>query len=261
MWWPVIFGILAFNSVLAIVHFAGPKSIVLTWIPGRILVLVISLASVDALQDMIRYTWASSIIPVTFLVIFHTASSYNGRLPRFGKANCHWAATWIVSVVTMAVTIVIIGIFGNDILYLVTGIIATLLNIVNVTCAPQHIEKNEIKFTPTYIVGINVLVFGVLFGIHELIGAGELVWAGILSNIPLLAMALIAGATCIDSKKAVISIHQHVYMLSYQIWPNMAILSALWVTRKQLLFERLCISLIALIIVISIQYLFIKSKL
>ena len=49
---------------------------------------------------------------------------------------------------------------------------------------------------------------------------GEIIWAGIVSNVPLLAMALIAGASCHNSEKSIKSVRQHIYMLAYQTWPN-----------------------------------------
>jgi len=161
----------------------------------------------------------------------------------------------------MIFAIVIIGFFRNDMLYLISGIVATLLNIVNVLHAPHHIEQHNIHFTWTYIISTNIVVFGVLFGIHELIYTGEIIWAGVLSNVPLLAMALIAGASCHNSDKAIRSIRQHIYMLAFQTWPNMAVLAVLWLTYELNTVIQIVVSLSALIVVMGIQYIVIKPKL
>jgi hypothetical protein len=264
MWLAVILGIISLNAMLAIIHYTGPKTIVLTWIPGRVLILVLSLLNNDALKDMIHYTWAASIIPVLYLVIFHLATlrmDKIGGLPRFGKATSQWICTWIISICFMTFAVVTIGFFRNDIVYLISGIIATLLNIVNVLHAPQHIEQHKIQFTWFYIIATNIVVFGVLFSIHELINSGEIIWAGIVSNVPLLAMALIAGASCHNSEKSIKSVRQHIYMLAYQTWPNMATLAVLWLTYEQSIVIQVVGSLAALIIVIGIQYSIIKQKL
>jgi hypothetical protein len=115
-------------------------------------------------------------------------------------------------------------------LYVVLGTTAIVLNIINVKDAPQHLEQEHVQLTTEYVIGTNIIILSVLFAMNALLDGGYLVWAGIISNIPLLAVVLLLGSTCSVSPTAVKMTRQHIYMLSYQTWPNMAFVGILWAT-------------------------------
>jgi hypothetical protein len=233
MWLTILISTLVLNIVMFMVHYTGPKGIILTWIPGRTLLLIVSLLHKPELLETLRYTWAAGVVPVTFLLAFHAGVrvlEQKGRLPRFHCAKRQWVVIWLVALIIMAAVILLIGFVESVTLYVVLGTTAIVLNIINVKDAPQHLEQEHVQLTTEYVIGTNIIILSVLFAMNALLDGGYLVWAGIISNIPLLAVVLLLGSTCSVSPTAVKMTRQHIYMLSYQTWPNMAFVGILWAT-------------------------------
>lgn len=231
MWTSVLISAVVFNAVMFFIHALGPKGIVLTWIPGRSLVLIASLLHKPELLQTLQYTWAAGIVPVVFLIPLHVGVDYLfrvGRSPRFSCAALKWGCIWLITIIMMVLAVLLIGIAQSQTLNIVLGALAVVLNIYNLKDAPQHLQAEKVGFSVVYVVGTNAIVLGVLAIMNALLNAGELVWAGIVSNIPLLALVLIAGSTCKTTPDAIKMTKQHIYMMSYQIWPNMAFVGVLW---------------------------------
>lgn len=216
------------------IHVMGPKGIVLTWIPGRTLLLIVSLLHKPELLETLQYTWAAGFVPVTFLLPLHIGvralATSGRRFPRFSCAKMQWVAIWLATIVTVVIAVLLIGISRSNALNVSLGILAILLNMFNVKDAPLHLQHEDVSLTVQYVIGTNAIVFSVLALMNHLLDKGELVWAGIVSNIPLLAVVLIAGSTCRATPEAITLTGQHIYMMSYQIWPNMAFVGMLWAT-------------------------------
>ena len=262
MWWSILAGTCILNAMMLMVHYLGPKGILLSWIPGRTLMLVFSLLHKNEFIDTLRYSWASGLVPVVFLAALHGGirlMERRGRLPRFHCATKQWSLYWSLALSAMAGIICLIGFVHQPVLYLGLGIFAILLNIVNVTDAPQHLSGN-LHLSLEYIIGVNIIVIGLLVAVNELIDMGELVWAGILSNVPLFAFILMLGATVQATPEALKTMGQHIYMLSYQIWPNMAFVGVLWGTAPFVSNEVGCVIATAgMLVILTVQYSMIKS--
>lgn len=263
MWFTVFVSAIVLNVLLLMIHALGPKGILLTWIPGRTILLLFSILNKNTLQDTLRYTWAAGIIPINFLIPLHLGVrllSSNGRMPRF-TCSSTWIPVWVSALTLMALGVLLIGLVDSVALDISLGIVAIFFNLFNIHDAPKHIQNDKVNMTAGYIIGTNVIVFGVLFLVHIVLQRGELVWAGILANVPLMAFVLIAGSTCESTPKAITLTGQHVYMLSYQIWPNMAFVGCLWATLPlgpEISFVLACV---ATICVLGLQYYFIKNLL
>jgi len=233
MWFALVISTVVLNVVMFMVHCTGPKGILLTWIPGRTLLLIVSLLHKTELLETLRYTWAAGLVPVTFLLALHVGVrvlEQEGRLPRFHCAKRQWALIWLVALLIMAAVIMLIGFVESVAMYIALGTTAIVVNILNVRDAPKHLEQEHVQLTLGYVVSTNIIILSVLFSMNALLDGGYLVWAGIISNIPLLAVVLLLGSTCSASPTAVKITRQHIYMLSYQTWPNMAFVGILWAT-------------------------------
>ena len=233
MWLALLISTVGLNVVMFMVHYTGPKGIILTWIPGRTLLLIASLLHKPELLETLRYTWAAGLVPVTFLLALHAGVrvlEQKGRLPRFHCAKRQWTFVWFVALVVMAAIILLIGFIESVPLYVGLGTAAVMLNTINVRDAPKHLEQEHVDLTAEYVIGTNVIILSVLFSMNALLDGGYLVWAGIISNIPLLAIVLLIGSTCNASPTALTMTRQHIYMLSYQTWPNLAFIGILWAT-------------------------------
>jgi glucose uptake protein GlcU len=117
------------------------------------------------------------------------------------------------------------------------------------------------KFTYYYIIFINVLAVGALVAIDQLVELGEIQWAGISTNFPILAAMLLAGSTCTTTQEAMRTTTQHVYMLAYQTWPSMAFVGVLWGAEPFGQVTSIVLASAAVIIVLFVQYSMIKSEL
>lgn len=263
MWWSILIGTLILNVMMLVVHYLGPKGILLTWIPGRTLMLVFSLLHKPEFIETLRYSWAAGLVPVVFLAALHGGirlMERRGRLPRFHCATKQWSLYWSLAIASMVGIVCLIGFVQQPALYLVLGIVAIILNIVNVTDAPQHLSENKVQLSVEYVVGINLIVIALLVAVNELIDRGELVWAGILSNVPLFALILMLGATVQPTPEALKNMGQHIYMLSYQIWPNMAFVGVLWGLDPFVSNEiGGIIATVAMLLILAVQYTMIKN--
>lgn len=263
MWFTVFVSAVVLNVLLLLIHVLGPKGILLTWIPGRTILLLFSILKKNTLQDTLRYTWAAGIIPINFLIPLHLGVrllSSNGRAPRFACSSS-WLPVWISALILTTLGVLLIGLVDSVALDISLGIVAIFFNLFNIHDAPKHIQNDRVNLTVGYIIGTNVIVFGVLFLIHIVLQHGELVWAGILANVPLMAFVLIAGSTCESTPKAITLTGQHVYMLSYQIWPNMAFVGCLWATLPLGAEISFVLACVATLCVLGLQYYFIKNLL
>ena len=263
MWWSILIGTLALNVMMLVVYYLGPKGILFTWIPGRTLMLVFSLLHKPEFIDTLRYSWAAGLVPVVFLAALHGGirlMERRGRLPRFHCATKQWSLYWTLALAAMAGIVCLIGFVHQPGLYLGLGIFAILLNSVNVMDAPQHLTGNQVQLSFEYIIGVNIIVIGLLVAVSELIDMGELIWAGILSNVPLFAFILMLGSTIQPTPEALKTTGQHIYMLSYQIWPNMAFVGVLWGTAPFVSNEIGCIIATAsMLVILIVQYSMIKN--
>ncbi len=223
MWLSILISAAILNAVMLLVHYAGPKGIVLTWIPGRTLILIFSLLHKPELKDTLIYTWASGIVPVTMLLALNISvrTMKKRRVPRFRCAKNYWIYTWILTILATAAAIALIGLTTSHILHYIFGGLAISLNVFNIMDSPQHLEQDHVQLSFEYVFGVNVVVFGALAAMDALLEAGFFVWAGIVSNVPLLVIILIAKSTCEPTPQAIKMTGQHIYMLSYQTWPNM----------------------------------------
>ena len=161
MWLTIIAGVVILNIVLFIIHFSGPKAIALTWVPGRVIVLVISMLHKTELHNWLQITWAASMIPVSLLAIFHFTLRYvanKGRLPRFYCAIPQWLVCWCLGILAMIAAAAACIFIENPYILFFIGIVAAYLNIVNVMDAPIHLQQIPIKFTAWYVIGTNIVV-------------------------------------------------------------------------------------------------------
>ena len=137
---------------------------------------------------------------------------------------------------------------------------AALGNVVNVSDAPAQLQQQHLKFTAYYVLFINALAIGALVTIDHLIQLGEVEWAGICSNFPILAAMLLAGSTCTTTEQAMRTTTQHVYMLAYQTWPAMAFVGMIWATEPLMGIYSVGLGSLAVIIVLGIQYTMVKNE-
>lgn len=264
MWTALLVSTIVLNVVMLIVHYTGPKAIILTWLPGRTLLLIASLLHKPALLETLRYTWAAGLLPVTFLIMIHLGVRIlekKGRMPRFHCAKRQWSVVWASAFVVMFMVTLLIGFIESIPLYIGLGTAAILLNILNIKDSPSHLEQEHVKLTFEYVLGTNFIILAVLFIMNQLLDQGYLVWAGIISNIPLLAIILLIGSTCSASPQALTMTKQHIYMLSYQTWPTMAFVGVLWASLG-LGNDMACVLAgTAMVVVLGIQYYMIKTLL
>ena len=269
MIWPIedtvtlIIGILCTNILLAIVHKLGPAGIIVTWIPGRVIVLAISILNSkrnDSMEQVLEVAWASHILTVVFLCAFHMFvrwMSWSKRLPRFGCAIKHWLAAFIL----MGVVCIILWAFPSTQMYIGMGTLALVMNLVNIEHAPKHLKNTKMKFTPLYLISANVVYIALTLGVHLLIEYGYIVYAGLVSNLPLFSIALFASSSCRDTPLAIQMTAQHVYMLAFQTWPSMAFLGILWVLLPQGSVIALSCAGMGAVATMAVQYFVVKARL
>jgi hypothetical protein len=263
MWLTVILSIVLLNLSLLVIHHVGSKAIMLTWIPARSIVLVISMLRKKELIGWLKVTWASSAVAVSFLVVFHFTLRLlkKGRMPRFSCAHKEWILCWIIAIAVTSGATIAVRYTDNDYIYFAIGILAAYMNVINVTDAPGQLQQNHIKFTTYYVIFINLLAVGALVTIDQLIQRGEVEWAGICSNFPILAAMLLAGSTCTSTTESMRTTTQHVYMLAYQTWPSMVFVGVLWGAEPLGQTTSLILGSTALIIVLLVQYSMVKTEL
>ncbi len=261
MWTTVLISVIVLNTIMALIHVLGPKGIILTWVPGRTLILIASILHEDNLVQTLTYTWASGILPVAFLIPMHMGVyllGFKGRSPRF-ECSWIWVVVWLFTIAILIGIVVLIGSTQSVALQLTIGIFAIFFNISNMTDAPQHIQEERVELTATYVIGTNIVIIGILALIHIAIDRGEVVWAGILSNIPLMAFILIAGSSCRATPQSLKMTAQHIYMLSYQTWPNMAFVGTLWAALPLGVTTACILASTVMVVTLIIQFIFIKN--
>lgn len=264
MWTSVLLSAIIFNAIMLFIHMLGPKGVVLTWIPGRTIVLIASLLHKPELIETLQYTWAAGIVPVVFLIPLHIGVDYlfrAGRTPRFSCASLKWGCIWLTTITMMVLAVLLIGMAHSQTLNIALGALAVVLNIYNLQDAPQHLQSEHGGLTIAYVIGTNAIVLGVLAIMNALLDAGKLVWAGIVSNIPLLALVLIASSTFQNTPDAIRMTRQHVYMMSYQIWPNMAFVGILWASIPMGSVNACIIASVGTLLLLGIQFYCIKKML
>ena len=264
MWASVILGTIGLNIVMFVIHYSGPKAIVMTWVPGRIIIFVLSMLNKTELRDWLQVTWSSSIIPVSFLAIFHFAircMKSKGRLPRFSCAFVPWTIAWSMAIITLLAAIGLCMFIENPYIAFSMGIFAIYLNIVNVLDAPERLQESHIKFTAAYILSTNAIVVSILVTIDQLIERGYVKWAGVVAHVPILSIILLSGGMCTDTESAIRTITQHIYMLAYQTWPSMAFIGVVWGGSALGTPIALTLASISVIIILLIQYTIVKTKL
>lgn len=264
MWLGVILAVLFMNAILFISHKAGPKATFLTWIPGRVIVLVFRQMHKTEFLEWIKITWASSIISVSFLAVFHYSLRYiahKGRIPRFSCAHKEWFVCWAFAVGTAVAGMITCLYTDNDYILFSLGILAAYLNVVNVVDAPNHLQHKDIKIGIGYIITVNIAIIIVLVLIDQLIENGYTKWAGLSGSIPLLAAGILAGSSCAETETALADTSQHIYLLAYQTWPGMAATGILWWANPLGTIPATVMAGIACLTVIGIQYAMIKTKL
>ena len=231
----------------------------LTWVPSRSIVLVLSMIHKKDLIQWLQITWAASSITVAFLAVFHFTlrALQRGRLPRFSCAHKEWVLCWTIALLVAGGTTTWVYYTNN---YLILGLMAALGNVVNVSDAPAQLQQQHLKFTAYYVLFINALAIGALVTIDHLIQLGEVEWAGICSNFPILAAMLLAGSTCTTTEQAMRTTTQHVYMLAYQTWPAMAFVGMIWATEPLMGIYSVGLGSLAVIIVLGIQYTMVKNE-
>lgn len=215
------------------------------------------------LIQWLQISWAASFCPVAFLAVFHFTlrALQRGRVPRFSCAHKEWILCWVIALLLISGTTIGVYYTNNHYIYLAIGLVAALVNIVNVTDAPAQLQQQGIKFTVYYIIFINLLAIGALIAIDQLIQHGEVEWAGICSHFPILAAALLAGSTCTTTQQSMRTTTQHVYMLAYQTWPSMAFIGVVWATEPLFGSYSVALGSIAVVAVVGIQYTMIKNEL
>ena len=263
----LLVGVLCTNILLAIVHKLGPAGIIITWIPGRVIVLAVSILNSkrkDTMEQVLEVAWASHILTVVFLCAFHIFvrwMSWSKRLPRFGCAVKHWLVCWLAAFTFMGAICILLWAYPFTEMYVGIGFTALIMNGVNIEHAPKHLKNEKMKFTPLYLLGANAVYIALTIGVHWLIEYGLIVYAGLMSNLPLFAIALFASSSCRDTPMAIRMTSQHVYMLAFQTWPSMAFLGTLWILLPQGSVVALCIAGTAAVITMAIQYFVVKARL
>jgi len=264
MWTTIVGGTLVLNIMLLVIHLIGPKAITLTWVPGRAIILVLNMLHKTELNQWLQITWTASLIPVSFLAIFHFALRYmtkKGGQPRFSCATQFWVLCWLLAFLVMAAAVTVCILVENTYFLFAIGMVAAYLNIVNVVDAPLRLRDTHLKFTLWYVIGTNAVVITAFLTIDHLIEQGYVQWAGVASNIPLLPIVLLAGSTCSETEETVQAINQHVYMLAYQSWPAMAFVGTVWGTHQLGNVLSLSMATLTVTIVLLIQYLMVRNKL
>ena len=182
-------------------------------------------------------------------------------MARFSCAHTHWIAVWTTAIMTIVATVTLCIYVENAYAAFFLGIVAIYLNIVNVLDAPEQLQASHITFTPGYIISTNAIVISMLLAIDQLIERGYVKWAGVAANVPILAIILLSGASCMDTEAAIRTITQHIYMLAYQTWPMMSFVGVLWGAYPLGTVISLSLASVASLVVLFIQYSIVKTKL
>lgn len=260
MWMSIIGSLVATNLLLLAIYLTGAAGIMFTWIPGRTIIVCLSLLSLPKEQLVLPLLTniASHIIPVVFLVVFRIGIfTSKGRQPRFAS-HPMWSIVWLVALFVMVGAFVSLWSLKNELTLGVIGIGSAFLNFANIQDMHHHLKSNAIKITWLYVLIANVVVAGVVFGISELVNNDQQLIASIVSNIPFVSVCLLAQSTLTSIGTEITS--QHVYMLAYQLWPSLAFISTCLLTRDRTIVVCLLFASLATAVVIGIQFMIIMKK-
>ena len=273
-WLPVIGGIVGINILLCLVQRCGTKSLLLTWIPGKLLLLfaqwtVASQQDIPQISETLGYVWASTIVPVLFLYTFHYFLSHDtGREPRFRPSQ--WFGRWGLALVVVVLSTVVVWIVCryDETHYLIAllGVIALFLNVANITNAPKRLvtpnsplHPSQSSSSSSYWVVVNLASLGVLLAMKYLLEYDQRLIAGILSNLPLFPIALLAAAAV--QPQAAQDIKQQTFMLSYQNWPVLGMVLGSWLALQycQLVWVAFVMGTTVMITIICVQYWWVRD--
>ena len=230
-----------------------------TWIPGRTIIVCLTLLSLPTEQELPLLTnIASHIIPVTFLIVFRIGiATSKGRQPRF-TSHPMWSIVWLVALLLMVGAFVGLWSLRNELTLGVIGIGSAFLNFANIQDMHHHLKSNAVKITWVYVLIANIVVVLIVFGISELVNNDQQLIASIISNIPFVSVSLLAQSTLTSIGTEITS--QHVYMLAYQLWPSLAFISSCLWTKDMPITQCLLIASGVTAIVIGIQFISIRKK-
>ena len=263
MWESIISGLIAVNVLLFLIYMTGSLGIMLTWIPGRTVIISLSLLSATTInEEALLFNVALHIIPVLFLIVFRIGiHNYTGRHPRFPGTDFHplWSIVWTIATVVLLVAVISLCVIKSSLLFGVIGGCSVLLNIANLQDMPDHIKTTSINITWFYVFVANVVTVSLVVGIAELVKADQELVASIISNIPLVSVMLLAQSTLTSVGTQQTS--QHIYMLAYQTWPSMAFISTCFFARSYSFFWTVAMASSVTVLVIVIQFCIIMKKL
>jgi hypothetical protein len=114
------------------------------------------------------------------------------------------------------------------------------------------------KFSVLYFLGINIVASGLIVGVHWLLQAGFVTWAGLLANVPVFSIVLFASSSCMETPSAIRMTRQHVFMLAFQTWPSMAMVSTILLVLPAGHIFAAIIAGLATILVIILQFVVIR---
>jgi hypothetical protein len=262
MWISILAGLGATNILLLLIYFTGSIGIVFTWIPGRTIVVALSLLALESSQETensMLNNIASHIIPVLFLIVFRIGiHNYQGRQPRF-KSHTLWPIVWSIAMIVMVGALTVLWIIKSPIIFAIMGAFSILLNFANIQDVPEQIKTNTIKITWLYALIANVSAAIIIATISELINHKQQFIASIVSNIPFFSIVLLAQSTLTSVGTQITS--QHIYMLAYQTWPSMTFMTICFWTRDFPTTTSICAASVATMVVIGLQFTAIMKKL
>lgn len=256
MWISILVALVATNILLGVIWKSGDKGLVFTWLPARNIVVttVFALSTNHNTQDFLNAAWfnfGSHVIPVLFLLVFTIGIvSYKGREPRFERHGI-WTFIWIVALLVGACCASGIWFFQNKMVLQTIGCVAAIFNFFNLQSMPEHPQKNHLTITLSYVILTNIVVAVMMYVVFVLVENGQIAVVGIISNLPIISMALLAHSTCTSIGTETTA--QHVYILAWQIWPSLTFSVMTIVTHGLGWYWMLCISIASTIVVIIIQ--------
>ena len=256
MWISILAALAVTNFLLFIIWQAGDKALIFTWLPARNIVVttVFALSTNHVPQEFLNAAWfnfGSHVIPVLFLLVFTIGIiSYNGREPRFERHGL-WTIIWIIALITGGCCASGVWFFKNVMVLRIIGCVAAIFNFLNLISIPKHPSKSNLTITWTYVILTNIVVTTMMYIVFVLVENGQTEVVGILSNLPIISIALLAHSTCTSIGTDITA--EHVYILAWQIWPSLTFSLMTIVTYDFGWIWMLCISIVSTIIVIIIQ--------
>ena len=256
MWISILAALAATNFLLFVIWKAGDKGLLFTWLPARNIMVtsVFAFSTKHDEHDFLETAWfnfGSHIIPVLFLLVFTIGIvTYNGREPRFQQHHI-WRLIWIIALIVGGCCTSGIWFFQTASVLRTVGCVAAAFNFLNISNMPKHRQTNTLTITWTYVILTNIAVAGMVSALFLLVANGQTAVVGLLSNIPIVSIALLAHSTC--TSVGTESTAQHVYILAWQIWPSLTFSIMTIVTHALGWTWMLTISILSTVAVIAIQ--------